>query len=73
VQVIETRKRVLREEHLDTLTSMTSLASTYRNQGRWKEAEELDVQVVETRKRVLREEHPSTLTSMANLASTYRN
>jgi tetratricopeptide (TPR) repeat protein len=49
------------------------LASTYRNQGRWKEAEELDVQVVETRKRVLGTEHPDTLTSIANLASTYRN
>jgi hypothetical protein len=27
---------------------MANLASTYRNQGRWKEAEVLDVQVVET-------------------------
>src|SRR3954469_21221439 len=26
-------------EHPDTLTSMANLASTYRNQGRWKEAE----------------------------------
>jgi hypothetical protein len=73
VQVIETRKRVLREEHPSTLTSIANLASTYRDQGRWKEAEELFVQVIEMRKRVLREEHPSTLTSMASLASTYRN
>ncbi|KAF1965815.1 HET-domain-containing protein [Bimuria novae-zelandiae CBS 107.79] len=73
VQVMETRKRVLGEEHPDTLTSMANLASTYRNQGRWKEAEGLFVQVMETRKRVLGEEHPDTLTSMANLASTYRN
>ena len=47
---------------------MANLASTYRNQGRWKEAEELEVQVMETRKRVLGEEHPSTLTSMVNHA-----
>jgi tetratricopeptide (TPR) repeat protein len=73
VQVMETRKRVLGEEHPDTLTSMANLASTYRNQGRWKEAEELEVQVMETFKRVLGEEHPSTLTSMANLASTFWN
>src|SRR5204863_5431303 len=52
---------------------MANLASTYRNQGRLKEAEELEVQVMETRKRVLGAEHPATLTSMANLASTYRN
>jgi tetratricopeptide (TPR) repeat protein len=73
VQVMETRKRVLGQEHPSTLTSMANLASTYRNQGRWKEAEELFVQVMETRKRVLVQEHPSTLTSMANLASTCRN
>ncbi|KAF2834451.1 kinesin light chain 3 [Patellaria atrata CBS 101060] len=73
VQVMETRKRVLGDEHPDTLTSMANLASTFWNQGRWKEAEELEVQVMETRKRVLRDEHPDTLTSMANLASTYRN
>jgi tetratricopeptide (TPR) repeat protein len=73
VQVMETFKRVLAEEHPSTLTSMANLASTYSNQGRWKEAEELEVQVMETSKRVLAEEHPSTLISMANLASTYRN
>ena len=61
------------QEHPDTLTSMANLASTYWNQGRWKEAEELDVQVMETRKRMLGAEHPDTLTSMANLASTYWN
>ncbi|KAK2734188.1 Kinesin light chain 5, partial [Colletotrichum kahawae] len=58
------------QEHPSTLTSMANLASTYRNQGRWKEAEELEVRVIEMRKRVLREEHPSTLMSMANLALT---
>jgi putative hemolysin len=73
VRVIETSLRVLGEEHSDTLTSMANLASTYWNQGRWKEAEELQAKATETCKRVLGEEHPSTLTSMANLASTYRN
>ncbi|KAJ4160360.1 hypothetical protein NW754_003485 [Fusarium falciforme] len=73
VGVMETMKRVLGEEHPDTLTSMNNLASIFWNQGRWKEAEELQVGVMETRKRVLGEEHPSTLTSMANLASIFRN
>jgi hypothetical protein len=73
VQVMQTRKRLLGEEHPDTLTSMANLAATYRNQGRWKEAEELFVQEMQTRKRVLGEEHPDTLTSMGNLAATYRN
>jgi UDP-2,3-diacylglucosamine pyrophosphatase LpxH len=73
VQVMETRKRVLGDEHPDTLTSMANLALTYRNQGRWKEAEGLFVQVMETCKRVLGDEHPNTLTSMSNLALTYSN
>jgi tetratricopeptide (TPR) repeat protein len=72
VQVMETRKRVLGEEHPDTLTSMANLASTFWNQGRWKEAEELEVQAMETRKRVLGEKHPDTLTSMNNLAFAWK-
>jgi hypothetical protein len=66
--VIETGKRLPSEEHPDTLTSIANLASTFWNQGRWKEAEELFV--LETRKRVLGAEHPSTLTSINNLAFT---
>jgi hypothetical protein len=41
--------------------------------GRWNEAENLQVQDLETRKTKLGADHPSTLTSMANLVSTHRN
>jgi tetratricopeptide (TPR) repeat protein len=71
LEEVETRKRVLGEEHPDTLISMGNLARTYKDQGRWKEAEELGVQVLETSKRVLGEEHLGTLISMGNLAWTY--
>ncbi|KAH9207879.1 hypothetical protein DL95DRAFT_481880 [Leptodontidium sp. 2 PMI_412] len=47
VQVTEIRKRVLGAEHPSTLTSMGNLASTYRNQGRWAEAEELQATELE--------------------------
>ena len=50
---------------------MANLASTYRNQGRWEAAEELQVQVMETRKNKLGADHPDTLTSMNNLAFTW--
>ncbi len=50
---------------------MSRLASTYRNQGRWREAETLDVQVMEARKTKLGTDHPATLASMRNLASTF--
>ncbi|KAJ5946981.1 hypothetical protein N7454_003820 [Penicillium verhagenii] len=33
IQVMETRKAKLGVDHPDTLTIMTNLASTYRNQG----------------------------------------
>ncbi|KAK7180300.1 PFS and TPR domain-containing protein [Paraphaeosphaeria sporulosa] len=52
---------------------MANLASTYRNQGRWEEAEKLEVQVMETRKTKLGADHPSTLTSMNNLAFTWKS
>jgi tetratricopeptide (TPR) repeat protein len=42
---------------------MANMASTYRKQGRWMEAEKLYVQVMETRNMI----------DMDNLASTYRN
>jgi hypothetical protein len=38
--------KVLGQEYPDTLNSMGILASTFWNQGRWKEAEELDVQMI---------------------------
>ncbi|KAF1810813.1 HET-domain-containing protein [Eremomyces bilateralis CBS 781.70] len=67
-QVLKIEEKELGADHPSTLTIMANLASTYRNQGRWKEAEELQAEG----KRVLGAEHPDTLTSMANLASTYR-
>ena len=68
---MEIGSRVLREEYLDTLNSIGNLVLMYRNQGRWKEAEELKVQVIEIRKRVLREEYLNTLNSINNLALTF--
>ena len=70
---METQKQVLGPEHPDTLASMANVALTYGDQGRWKEAEQLQVQVLETQKQVLGPEHPDTLTSMANLAYTWKS
>jgi hypothetical protein len=67
-----TSKKKLGADHPDTLTIMANLASTYRNQGRWDAAEELEVQVMETSKNKLGADHPATLTSMNNLAFTWK-
>jgi hypothetical protein len=65
---METSKTVLGAEHPSTLTSMANLASMYRNYGRWKEAEELQVQELKLYSKVFGEEHPNTLISISNLA-----
>jgi DNA repair protein RadC len=49
-----------------------NIALVYMEQGKWKEAEALEVLVMEKTKHLLGEEHPSTLSSMGNLASIYR-
>lgn len=41
--------RVLSVEDLDTLNHIAQLASMYKNQGPWKEAEELQAPVMKTR------------------------
>ncbi|KAL7933159.1 hypothetical protein V8C35DRAFT_305086 [Trichoderma chlorosporum] len=69
---VQRKKEALGVDHPLKLTSMANLASTYIDQGRWKEAEDLGVQVMEMGKSVLGAEHPDTLTSMADLASIYR-
>ncbi|RHZ65358.1 uncharacterized protein CDV56_109374 [Aspergillus thermomutatus] len=70
LQVLNIQKQVLGPEHPDTLTGMASLALTYSHQGRWKEAEELEIKVM--RKQELGPEHPDTLASMAMLALIYQ-
>ncbi|MFT5423598.1 MAG: serine/threonine protein kinase/tetratricopeptide (TPR) repeat protein [Phycisphaerales bacterium] len=72
-RAVEIRIRVLGEEHLDTLDSISSLATLYNHQARYTEAEPLYQKTLEIRIRVLGEEHPSTLSSMNNLATLYHH
>jgi tetratricopeptide (TPR) repeat protein len=69
-QVLEIRRRILGEEHPDTITSMGNLAATLQAQGDLAGAQKLQEQVLEIMRRILGEEHPNTLTSMSNLAVT---
>jgi hypothetical protein len=69
VQVMETRKRVLGQEHPSTLTSMRNLASTYMSQGLRKEAEELQIEAVNRLRTTLGDNHRTTVQAIANLAS----
>ena len=55
----------------ERLTAAGNLALAHRSQGKYAEAEALQVAVLAVRKRVLGEEHPNTLTTAGNLAVTY--
>ena len=65
---LQAERRVLGEEHPDTLLSMNNLAMLYFEQGRHDEAEPLYVKALEGRRRVLGEEHPDTLESINSVA-----
>ncbi|KAF7718607.1 Uncharacterized protein PECH_006337 [Penicillium ucsense] len=54
-----------------TLDQPEESQESQQNQGRWEEAEQLNVQVMETFNTKLGVDHPDTLTSMGNLALTY--
>ncbi len=71
LKIVEARKRILGLEYPDTLTSMTDLAVTWREQGRVKEALEYKLQVVEARRKVFGPDHRDILLSMNNLAHSY--
>ena len=64
MQVMKTRKRVLKEEHPDTLSSMANLAAIYGKQGRWDEAIELIQVVVNLRTKIIGVNHPDTLSAV---------
>ncbi len=69
-QVLATRRRVLGEEHPETLDAMNNLANVLSDQGDLAGACCLHDRVLAVCRRALGEEHPSTLTSMNNLAQT---
>jgi len=70
---LATCKRVLGDDHPDTLQSSSNLAILYWNQGRYADAEPLFLATLATRKRVLGDDHPDTLKSSNNLAILYND
>ena len=71
-KVLEIRKRVMGEEHPDTLTSMNDLAVLNARRGQSAQAAELFTQVIDLQRRLRGDEHPETLRSMSNLGVLYR-
>lgn len=69
-RVLTAAKRLWPPHHPVCLSSMTDLASSYFEQGKYEPAEEIMVEVVDARKKIGRE-HPQTLESMSFLSRIY--
>jgi hypothetical protein len=67
------RRILLGDGDEEDVYSISMLATAYWLDGRWEEAEQLEMQVMETRKTKLGEDHPDRLSSMANLAFTCKS
>ena len=68
---LQTRRRVVGQDHPDTLASANALANLYWYQGKYREAEPLYRDIVERRTRLLGADHPDTLRANYDLASLY--
>ncbi|OHW92815.1 TPR domain protein [Colletotrichum incanum] len=70
---METRKRVLGDEHPDTLTSMANLAQTWNRQERRVDAIQLMRDCFRLRQRCLGVDHPHTKFSLSDLEEWEKN
>jgi hypothetical protein len=57
------RRRVLGDDHPDTLTTCNNLAMAYRSTGQWDQAIPLFQATLADQRRVLGNDHPETLTT----------
>jgi tetratricopeptide (TPR) repeat protein len=71
-QVLTDRRRVLGDDHPETLDSRHNLAVAYRSAGRLDVAISLQEQVLADQRRVLGDDHPDTLIAGNQLAIAYR-
>jgi hypothetical protein len=72
-ELLARRRRVLGEDHPDTLSAALDLANDLSNLGDYQAARRLDEGILARRREVLGEDHPDTLTSASNLARDLSN
>ena len=67
-EVLEKMRRILGEEHPNTISAMNNLAATLGDHGQLEEAMAMMTEVLEKGRRILGEEHPLTRSAAKNLA-----
>ncbi|MEL7499997.1 MAG: serine/threonine-protein kinase [Planctomycetota bacterium] len=70
-EVLLHRRRVLGDENVETMTSMSNLGNTWRILGQFDKAEPLFLECLELRTKVLGEQHPDTAMAVSNLGRLY--
>ncbi|MBX3406615.1 MAG: serine/threonine protein kinase [Phycisphaeraceae bacterium] len=70
---LATRRRVLGEEHTDTLASVGNMGTLLASQGRLEQAEPYVREVLEKSRGVLGEDHPQTLAALDNMGNLLRD
>jgi tetratricopeptide (TPR) repeat protein len=68
-RALETRRRVLGDEHPDTLKSLSQMGALLNHQGKRNEAMPYYREALDTSRRVLGEDHPGTLAALSHLGS----
>jgi Tetratricopeptide repeat len=71
-RAFELHRKLLGEDHPETLASATNLAGDLSTLGEYAGARQLDEDTLTRRRRVLGEDHPDTLISASNLAADLR-
>jgi tetratricopeptide (TPR) repeat protein len=68
-EVLDLRRKILGEEHLDTATAYYNLGGNQKAQGKYAEAEQGYRKALAIYRKLLSEEHPATATAYSGLAS----
>jgi hypothetical protein len=66
-KTLDVKRRVLGEEHPDTLITIADVADLWQDQGKYGQAEGLYARVLTVRRRVLGTQHPDTIAALASL------
>ncbi|KAB5513424.1 hypothetical protein GE09DRAFT_1162365 [Coniochaeta sp. 2T2.1] len=71
--VLVKTRRILGDEHPDTITAMNNLAITLGDMRKLEEAAAMRKEVLEKRQRILGDEHPASVQSKTALAANVEN
>jgi tetratricopeptide (TPR) repeat protein len=69
---LASRRRLLGDEHPDTLNSLINMGTVLSRQNKFPEAEPYLREALRTSRRVLGDDHPDTLTALHNLGTVMR-